>query len=56
MFGHALAGNLHLVFSQMLDTEPEVTRYRHMLDELCNIVAVKYNGSLKVLVTPSVLW
>jgi hypothetical protein len=46
-FGHALEGNLHLVFSQGFRTEAEVERYSLMMEELCTIVAEKYGGSLK---------
>ncbi|KAL6050120.1 D-lactate dehydrogenase [Balamuthia mandrillaris] len=47
IFGHARDGNLHLLFAQSFNTEEEVLRYKHMMDELCFIVAKKYNGSLK---------
>jgi len=46
-FGHALEGNLHLVFSQGFRTDAEVERYSLMMEELCTIVAEKYGGSLK---------
>jgi len=46
-FGHALEGNLHLVFSQGFRTPEEVQRFRHMMDEMCDIVATKHSGSLK---------
>jgi len=46
-FGHALEGNLHLVFSQGFRTDEEVERYSAMMQELCEIVAEKYGGSLK---------
>lgn len=46
-FGHALEGNLHLVFSQGFRTPEEVQRFSDMMDELCHIVAVKHGGSLK---------
>ncbi|KAI3429690.1 hypothetical protein D9Q98_005775 [Chlorella vulgaris] len=47
LFGHALEGNLHLVFSQGFRTPEEVTRFHTMFDELCYIVATKHSGSLK---------
>lgn len=46
-FGHALEGNLHLVFSQGFRNSEEVARFSAMFDELCHIVAVKHSGSLK---------
>jgi len=46
-FGHALEGNLHLVFSQGFRTPEEVKRFQDMMDEMCYIVAVKHRGSLK---------
>ena len=46
-FGHALEGNLHLVFSQGFRTADEVERYDAMMQELCSLVAEKHGGSLK---------
>jgi len=46
-FGHALEGNLHLVFSQGFRNDEEIERYSQMMQELCEIVADKYGGSLK---------
>ncbi|BDA46133.1 probable glycolate oxidase subunit GlcD at N-terminal half [Coccomyxa sp. Obi] len=46
-FGHALEGNLHLVFSQGFRTPEEVQRFSDMMDEMCYIVATKHSGSLK---------
>ena len=45
--GHALEGNLHLVFSQGFRTDEEVKMYAAMMQEMCEIVAEKYQGSLK---------
>lgn len=47
LFGHALEGNLHLVFSQDFNDPKEVKRYADMIDELTEIVVDKYDGSLK---------
>lgn len=47
LFGHALEGNLHLVFAQGFRTDAEVQQYADMMQELCEIVALKYGGSLK---------
>jgi len=47
IFGHALEGNLHFVFSQSFDTEPDRDRYRGFMDAVCHLVAIDNNGSLK---------
>jgi len=47
IFGHALEGNLHFVFTQAFEEEKEVKRYEEFMAEVANQVAVKYKGSLK---------
>ena len=47
IFGHALEGNLHFVFTQNFGTQPEVDRYQAFMDDVCQLVAVDYQGSLK---------
>ncbi|HEX9400667.1 MAG TPA: FAD-binding and (Fe-S)-binding domain-containing protein [Anaeromyxobacter sp.] len=47
IFGHALDGNLHFVFTQDFGTPAEVERYARFMDEVCFLVAQKYEGSLK---------
>ncbi|WP_114417122.1 FAD-binding and (Fe-S)-binding domain-containing protein [Marinospirillum perlucidum] len=47
LFGHALEGNLHFVFTQGFDDPAEVERYEALMDEVAQLVAVKYGGSLK---------
>ncbi|SON51807.1 FAD-binding and (Fe-S)-binding domain-containing protein [Vibrio tapetis] len=47
IIGHALAGNLHFVFTQAFDTEKEVSRYSDFMDAVAQLVAVDYQGSLK---------
>ncbi|MFO1398490.1 MAG: FAD-binding and (Fe-S)-binding domain-containing protein [Burkholderiales bacterium] len=47
IFGHALAGNLHFVFTQDFNHEAEVARYRGFMDALAQLVVAKYDGSLK---------
>ena len=47
IFGHALEGNLHFVFTQAFDTAAEVERYRRFMDEVCALVVTRYDGSLK---------
>lgn len=46
-FGHALEGNLHLVFSQGFRDAAEIQRFTDMFEEMCYIVATKHSGSLK---------
>ncbi|MEP7180739.1 MAG: FAD-binding and (Fe-S)-binding domain-containing protein [Betaproteobacteria bacterium] len=47
IFGHALEGNLHFVFTQDFNAPAEVERYGRFMDELCRMVVEKYDGSLK---------
>lgn len=47
LFGHALEGNLHFVFPQGFEKPGEVERYQALMDEVAQLVAVEYGGSLK---------
>ncbi|MGF1742333.1 FAD-binding oxidoreductase [Vibrio profundum] len=47
IFGHALEGNLHFVFTQSFEQTSEVERYQQLMEKVCELVAVKYQGSLK---------
>ena len=47
IFGHALEGNLHFVFTQDFGDPGEVARYKAFMDAVCEIVVNKYDGSLK---------
>jgi D-lactate dehydrogenase len=47
IFGHALAGNLHFVFTQDFADAAEVARYAGLMDDVCRLVVDKYDGSLK---------
>ncbi|WP_086964345.1 FAD-binding and (Fe-S)-binding domain-containing protein [Oceanisphaera avium] len=47
IFGHALAGNLHFVFTQGFDSEAERQRYGQFMAAVTQLVAVEYQGSLK---------
>jgi D-lactate dehydrogenase len=47
IFGHALDGNLHFVFTQDFSIKTEVARYRDFMDEVVRLVIEKYDGSLK---------
>ena len=47
IFGHALEGNLHFVFTQDFGNQAEVDRYARLMDDVCDLVVRKYDGSLK---------
>lgn len=47
IFGHALDGNLHFVFTQDFSTQTEINRYKMFMESVCHLVAVEYQGSLK---------
>jgi D-lactate dehydrogenase len=47
IFGHALDGNLHFVFTQDFGDPAEVARYQAFLDDVCQMVATRFDGSLK---------
>jgi D-lactate dehydrogenase len=47
IFGHALEGNLHFVFTQDFSSQEEIARYEAFMSEVADLVATKYQGSLK---------
>jgi D-lactate dehydrogenase len=47
IFGHALEGNLHFVFTQDFNKPEEINRYAGLMSEVCDLVVKKYDGSLK---------
>ena len=47
IFGHALEGNLHFVFTQDSSDATEVQRYARFMDDVCELVVDRYDGSLK---------
>ncbi len=47
IFGHALEGNLHFVFTQDFQTDREVARYRAFMEDVAHLVVDRYDGSLK---------
>jgi len=47
IFGHALEGNLHFVFTQEFSSPSEVQRYKALLDDVTHMVVNTYDGSLK---------
>ncbi|MBI2240369.1 MAG: FAD-binding oxidoreductase [Magnetospirillum gryphiswaldense] len=47
IFGHALEGNLHFVFTQDFGSAAEIDRYGAFMDDVAKLVVEKYDGSLK---------
>ncbi|MDX3772960.1 FAD-binding and (Fe-S)-binding domain-containing protein [Chromatiaceae bacterium AAb-1] len=47
IFGHALEGNLHFVFTQGFDDPAQVARYDAFMQDIARLVAVEFGGSLK---------
>ncbi|MCP5419334.1 MAG: FAD-binding oxidoreductase [Gammaproteobacteria bacterium] len=47
IFGHALEGNLHFVICPNFNKPEETERYRLFIDDVCEMVVKKYDGSLK---------
>lgn len=47
VFGHALEGNLHFVFTQGFDDPLQVARYEAFMNDVAQLVAMEYGGALK---------
>jgi D-lactate dehydrogenase len=47
IFGHALEGNLHFVFTQDFSIKEEIDRYSNLMSDVTVLVVNKYAGSLK---------
>ena len=47
IFGHALDGNLHFTFTQDFGLPAEVARYQALMEEVCDVVVRRFDGSLK---------
>lgn len=47
LFGHALEGNLHFVFTQGFDDPVQVARYEAFMQDVAHLVAVEFGGALK---------
>lgn len=47
IFGHALAGNMHFVFTQSFETPESIARYDEFMQAVADLVAVDLKGSLK---------
>jgi D-lactate dehydrogenase len=47
IFGHALDGNVHFVFTQDFSAAAEVARYRRFMEAVCAMVVGRFDGALK---------
>lgn len=47
IFGHALEGNLHFVFTQDFGEQTEIDRYSGFMADVAELVVSKYDGALK---------
>ncbi len=47
IFGHALEGNVHFVFTQDFGHQKEIDRYHRFMDDVCTLTVQTYDGSLK---------
>lgn len=47
IFGHAKDGNIHFVVTQSFETQAEIDRYNHFLQDVVELVVKKYDGALK---------
>ncbi|MGL4993076.1 MAG: FAD-binding and (Fe-S)-binding domain-containing protein [Bacteroidales bacterium] len=47
IYGHAMDGNYHFIFSQSFSSENEIERYERLMDDVVKLVVDKYHGSLK---------
>lgn len=47
IFGHALEGNLHFVFTQDFGSQSEIDRYAGFMADVAELVVSKYDGALK---------
>lgn len=47
IFGHALEGNVHFVFTQAFDNQDEIARYGAFMDDVAALITGTYDGSLK---------
>jgi D-lactate dehydrogenase len=47
IFGHALEGNLHFVFTQSFESQTEIDRYDRFMQDVSQLVAIEFGGSLK---------
>ncbi|RDV26852.1 FAD-binding oxidoreductase [Alteromonas aestuariivivens] len=47
IFGHALDGNVHFVFTQGFETAGDIERYQHFMQDVAQLVTEQFQGTLK---------
>lgn len=47
IYGHAFEGNYHFIIAQAFESQQDIDKYRHMIEEVVRLVVDKYDGSLK---------
>ncbi|MBB5336861.1 FAD-binding and (Fe-S)-binding domain-containing protein [Pectinatus brassicae] len=47
IYGHALDGSVHFVFTQAFKTEKDRLQYKKFIEDICEFVVKQYDGSLK---------
>ena len=47
IYGHALEGNYHFIISQSFETQEDIDRYKHLMNEIEHLVVDRFDGSLK---------
>lgn len=47
IYGHALAGNFHFILAQSFETQADVDKYKHLMNEIEALIVGRFNGSLK---------
>lgn len=47
IYGHALDGNVHFVFTQTFHERADIQRYQDFITDVCTMVIEKFEGSLK---------
>ncbi len=47
IYGHCFEGNYHFVIAQAFDSQAEIDKYNHLIEEIVKLVVDKYDGSLK---------
>ncbi len=47
IYGHALEGNYHFIIAQSFETQADIGKYAHLMQEIEHLVIDRYDGSLK---------